>query len=93
MAGRTSSAVVQSLYHGAAGTLLMSKRQIQEAIVHLEEDEDNPYSLELLSRAFSISHASDKKHEVEVKLRASNAPTMEQALVVPTVRSRRPDGE
>jgi tetratricopeptide (TPR) repeat protein len=93
MAGSTRSAVVQSSYHGAAGTLLMSQQKIPEAIVHLEEDEDNPYSLELLSRAYSISHASDKKHEVEVKLRASNAPTMEQALVVPGVRSRRPDGE
>jgi tetratricopeptide (TPR) repeat protein len=93
MSGSTRSAVVQSSYHGAAGTLLMSQQKIQEAIVHLEEDKDNPYSLELLSRAYSISGASDKKHEVEVKLRSSNAPTMEQALVVPVVRSRRPDGE
>jgi tetratricopeptide (TPR) repeat protein len=93
LAGSTRSAVVQSSYHGAAGTLLMSQQKIQEAIVHLEEDEDNPYSLELLSRAYSITGASDKKHEVEVRLRASNAPTMEQALVVPAVRSRRPDGE
>jgi hypothetical protein len=93
MAGSTRSAVVQSSYHGAAGTLLMSQQKIPEAIVHLEEDEDNPYSLELLSRAYSISGAKDKKHEVEVKLRASNLPTMEQALVVPAVRSRRPDGE
>jgi tetratricopeptide (TPR) repeat protein len=93
MSGSTRSAVVQSSYHGAAGSLLMSQQKIQEAIVHLEEDEDNPYSLELLSRAYSITGAKDKKHEVEVKLRASNLPTMEQALVVPGVRSRRPDGE
>jgi len=93
MAGSTRSAVVQSSYHGAAGALLMTKQQIKDAIAHLEEDEDNPYSLELLSRAYSFSHAAEKKHEVEVKLRASNMPTMEQALVVPAVRSRRPDGE
>jgi tetratricopeptide (TPR) repeat protein len=93
LAGSTRSAVVQSSYHGAAGTLLMSQQKIQEAIVHLEEDEDNPYSLELLSRAYSITGAADKRHEIEVRLRASNAPTMEQALVVPAVRSRRPDGE
>jgi tetratricopeptide (TPR) repeat protein len=93
MSGSTRSAVVQSSYHGAAGTLLRSKQKIQEAIAHLEEDEDNPYSLELLSQAYSISGASDKRHEVEVKLRASNVPTMEQALVVPAVRSRRPYGE
>ena len=71
----------------------MSKQKVPEAIAHLEEDEDNPYSLELLSRAYSITGASDKRHEVEVKLRSSNAPTMEQALVVPAVRSRRPEGE
>ena len=93
LAGSTRSAVVQSSYHGAAGTLLMSQQKIQEAIVHLGEDEDNPYSLELLSRAYSITGAADKRHEIEVRLRASNAPTMEQALVVPAVRSRRPDGE
>jgi tetratricopeptide (TPR) repeat protein len=93
MAGSTRSDVVQSSYHGAAGTLLMGQQKIPEAIAHLEEDEDNPYSLELLSRAYSITHASGKKHEVEVKLRASNMPTMEQAMVVPAVRSRRPDGE
>jgi tetratricopeptide (TPR) repeat protein len=93
MAGSTRSAVVESSYHGAAGTLLMAQQKIPEAIVHLQEDEDNPYSLELLSRAYSITHASEKKHEVEVKLRAINLPTMEQAMVVPAVRSRRPDGE
>ena len=93
LAGSTRSAVVQSSYHGAAGTLLMSQQKIQEAIVHLGEDEDNPYSLELLSRAYSITGAADKRHEIEVRLRASNAPTMEQALVVPAVRSRRADGE
>jgi tetratricopeptide (TPR) repeat protein len=93
MAGSTRSAVVQSSYHGAAGALLMSQQKTQDAIAHLEEDEDNPYSLELLSRAYSTARAGDKKHEVEVKLRGSNVPTMEQALVVPAVRSRRPDGE
>jgi len=92
MAGSTRSTVVQSSYHGAAGALLMNKQNVPEAIGHLEEDEDNPYSLELLSRAYATTGASDKRHEVEVKLRASNAPTMEQALVVPAARARRPDG-
>jgi hypothetical protein len=93
MAGSNRSAIVQSSYHGATGALLMSKEKVPEAIVHLEEDQDNPYSLELLSRAYSITGADEKKHEVEVKLRAINMPTMEQALVVPAVRSRQPQGE
>jgi tetratricopeptide (TPR) repeat protein len=93
MAGATRSAVVQSSYHGAAGALLMSQEKTAEAIAHLQEDEDNPYSLQLLSQAYSMSGAYDKQHDVEVKLRAMNAPTMEQALVVLAVRSRRPEGE
>jgi tetratricopeptide (TPR) repeat protein len=93
MAGSTRSAVVQSSYHGAAGALLLSQQKMKEAIAHLEEDEENPYSLELLSQAYFSSGDTDKQHEIEVKLRASNVPTMEQALVVPAVRSRSPEGE
>jgi tetratricopeptide (TPR) repeat protein len=93
MAGSTRSPAIQASYHGAAGTLLMSKQKFQDAIAHLQEDQDNPYSLEQLARAYSITGASDKRHEVEVKLRALNLPTMEQALVVPAVRSQRPEGE
>jgi tetratricopeptide (TPR) repeat protein len=92
MAGSTRSTAVQTSYHGAAGALLMNKQNVPEAIGHLEEDEDNPYSLELLSRAYATRGASDKQHEVDVKLRASNAPTMEQALVVPAARARRRAG-
>ena len=46
-----------------------------------------------LGAVLSITGAGGKRHDVEVKLRASNMPTMEQAMVVPAVRSRRPDGE
>jgi hypothetical protein len=73
--------------------LLLSQQKMKEAIAHLEEDEENPYSLELLSQAYFSSGDTDKQHEIEVKLRASNVPTMEQALVVPAVRSRSPEGE
>jgi tetratricopeptide (TPR) repeat protein len=93
MAGSTHSFAIQSSYHGAAGALLMKKQKAQDAIAHLQEDQDNPYSLELLARAYSMIGDSDKRHEVEVKLRAINLPTMEQALVVPGVRSQRPEGE
>jgi tetratricopeptide (TPR) repeat protein len=93
MAGSARSAAIQGSYHGATGALLMSQQKVPEAIAHLEEDGDNPYSLELLSRAYSMTGAAEKRHEVDVKLRATNAPTMEQALVVPAIRLRRPEGE
>ena len=46
--------------------------------------------MELLARAYYQSNQPDKLHEAEAKLRGTNVPTMEQALVVPAARSRRP---
>jgi hypothetical protein len=69
---------------------LLAKQKFADAIPHLEEDRDNPYSLELLSRAYAETGATDKMHEVEAVLRGTNVPTIEQALVVPAVRGKRP---
>jgi tetratricopeptide (TPR) repeat protein len=91
MAISSRSTVIQNSYHGAAGALLLGSHKFTDAIPHLEEDADNPYSMELLSRAYAESGAVDQRHEVEVKLRATNVPTMEQALVVPAARSKRPE--
>ena len=91
MANDSRSLVIQSAYHGAAGALLMGKQKFADAIPHLEEDTDDPYSMELLSRAYSETGASDKRHEIEAKLRSTNVPTLEQALVVPGARARRPE--
>ena len=83
--------VIQSSYHGAAGTLLMAQKKFVEAIPHLEEDSDNPCTMELLVQAYYETSQTDKLHEIEAKLRGTNVPTMEQALVVPAVRSKRPN--
>jgi tetratricopeptide (TPR) repeat protein len=82
--------VIQSSYHGAAGTLLMGQKKLVEALAHLEEDTDNPYTMELLVQAYYETSQPDKLHEIEAKLRSTNVPTMEQALVVPAARSKRP---
>jgi tetratricopeptide (TPR) repeat protein len=82
--------VLQSSYHGAAGTLLMDQKKYPDAIAHLEEDQDNPFTLELLVQAYYQTSQIDKLHEAEAKLRGTNVPTMEQALVVPAVRAKRP---
>jgi tetratricopeptide (TPR) repeat protein len=82
--------VIQSSYHGAAGTLLIDQKKYEEAIAHLEEDQDNPFTMELLVQAYYQTYQPDKVHEMEVKLRGTNVPTMEQALVVPAARSKRP---
>jgi tetratricopeptide (TPR) repeat protein len=91
LASSSRSMLIQSSYHGAAGALLVARQKFADAVTQLEDDENNPFSLELLSRAYSETGAFDKMHEVEAKLRGTNLPTMEQALVVPAARARRPE--
>jgi tetratricopeptide (TPR) repeat protein len=90
LASGSRNRVIQSSYHGAAGTLLMDQKKYQDAIAHLEEDQDNPFTMELLVQAYYQTAQTDKLHEVEAKLRGTNVPTMEQALVVPAIRAKRP---
>ena len=90
LASGSRNRVIQSSYHGAAGTLLMDQKKFEDAVAQLEEDEDNPFSLELLVQAYYQTMHTDKLHEVEAKLRGTNVPTMEQALVVPAARAKRP---
>jgi len=82
--------VIQASYEGAAGTLLMDQKEYEAAIAHLEEDQDNPFTMELLVQAYYQTIETEKLHEIEAKLRGTNVPTMEQALVVPAARGRKP---
>ena len=91
MANGSRNRVIQSSYHGAAGTLLMDQKKYEDAIAHLEEDQENPFTLELLVQAYYQTMQTDKLHETEAKLRGTNVPTMEQAIVVPAARSKRPN--
>jgi len=68
----------------------MDQKKYEDAIAHLEEDRDNPFTMELLVQAYYQTFQPDKLHEVEVRLRGTNVPTMEQALVVPAARARKP---
>jgi len=90
MASGSRNRVIWSSYQGAAGTLLMDQKKYEDAITHLEEDQENPFTLELLVQAYYQTMQSEKLHEVEVRLRGTNVPTMEQALVVPAARLRKP---
>ena len=91
LANGSRNRVIQSSYHGAAGTLLMDDKKYQDAIAHLEEDEDNPFTMELLVQAYYQTAQTEKLHEMEAKLRGTNVPTIEQALVVPAIRAKRPN--
>ena len=90
MSSTSRNLVIQSSYHGAAGALLSAQEKWQDAIAQLEEDRDDPFSMQLLSRAYYEAGASEKMHEVEERLRGTNVPTIEQAVVVPAARSQRP---
>ena len=90
LATASRNRVIQSSWQGAAGTLLMDQKKYQEAVAHLEEDQENPFTMELLVQAYYQTGQTDKLHEMEAKLRGTNMPTMEQALVVPAARSKRP---
>jgi len=91
LANGSRNRVIQSSYHGAAGALLMDQKKYADAIAQLEEDQDNPFTLELLVQAYYQTEQPEKLHEAEAKLRGINVPTMEQALVVPAVRAKRPN--
>jgi tetratricopeptide (TPR) repeat protein len=82
--------VVQSSWQGAVGSLLMAQKKYDDAVAHLEEDQDNPFTMELQVQAYYQTMQTDKLHEMEGKLRGTNVPTMEQALVVPAMRAKRP---
>jgi tetratricopeptide (TPR) repeat protein len=66
------------------------QKRLDEAIAYLEEDRDNPFTMELLVQAYYQTNQSDKLSQAEARLRGTNVPTMEQALVVPAARLRRP---
>jgi hypothetical protein len=68
----------------------LSNQKYQDAIANLQEDSNDPVSLELLSRAYDATGAKEELHTIEGKLKAINTPTLEQALVVIPARSQRP---
>ncbi len=91
LAASSRNRVIVASSNGAAGTLLMDQKKYDEAVTYLEEDRDNPFTMELLVQAYYQTNQADKLHEAESRLRGTNLPTMEQALVVPAARSRRPE--
>jgi tetratricopeptide (TPR) repeat protein len=90
LAASSRDRVIQSSYCGASGALLMEQKKFEEAIAQLEEDRDNPLTMELLVQAYYETGLTDKLHEIEERLRGTNVPTMEQVLVVPAIRAKLP---
>ncbi len=90
LATSTRDRVILANWHGAAGALLVQQKKFEEAIAELEEDQDNPCTMDLLAQSYYQANQPEKLHELEARLRGTNVPTMEQALIVPAARTRRP---
>ena len=87
LAESSRSEVVQRSYHAAAGALAMAQGKYTQAVAHLEEDQGNPLSLELLWRALEKTGAREEAAALRTDVAALNEPTLEQALVNPQLRA------
>jgi tetratricopeptide (TPR) repeat protein len=87
MASSSPSQVIQLCYHAAEGTVLLARKEYSDAVSHLEEDSDDPLSMQLLWRAYSDTGATAQAQSLASKLSSLNVPTVEQALVVPQFRA------
>ncbi|HEY6351616.1 MAG TPA: tetratricopeptide repeat protein [Candidatus Angelobacter sp.] len=76
-------------FHASSGMVLMAKHKWLEAIPHLEEDANDPFSIELLVSAYQKAGLTAKSERTARELLALNAPSVEQALVVPQFREKR----
>jgi tetratricopeptide (TPR) repeat protein len=82
----SSDRIIDCAYQGAEGARLFIARKYKAAIPHLEEDADNPYSMERLAEAYrATGYISGAKRAEEV-LATFSDPTVEQAIVVPAFR-------
>jgi tetratricopeptide (TPR) repeat protein len=87
MAQASRSRVVQRCYHASAGALAMAQGKYTEAVAHLQEDQNNPLSLQLLWQAYEKTGVREEAQALRSDLAALNNPTLEQALVDPQLRA------
>jgi tetratricopeptide (TPR) repeat protein len=80
---------IEVAYHASAGMVLMAGKKWLEAIPHLEEDARNAFSMKLLITAYREAGLAAKSERMARELAAFNAPTIDQALVVPEFRAQR----
>jgi len=87
MVGLSRSVVIEVSYHAAAGAVLVARERYEEAITHLEENSDDPVSMQLLLQAYQHTGAAAQAKALASKLSSLNVPTVEQAMVVPAFRA------
>jgi len=88
MAAGSRNRVILECWHGTVGESLAAQGKFKEAIPELEEDQDNPETLALLVKAYAEAGDTEKSKGTDSRLRATNMPTLEQALSVNMVRGK-----
>jgi len=78
--------VIDTAYHGALGAHLYHGHHYADAILHLEEDTNNPLSLKLLALIYEKTGDTRDAKRVSETLANLNDPTLEQVLTVPAFR-------
>jgi tetratricopeptide (TPR) repeat protein len=78
--------MIDSAYQGAEGARLFTARKYKAAIPHLEEDNNNPYSIRRLAKAYRATGYISGAKRTDEALATFSEPTVEQALVVPAFR-------
>lgn len=88
MAAGSRNRAILECWHGAVGESLAAQGKFKEAVPELEEDQDNAETLALLVKAYAEAGESEKSKSMDSRLRATNMPTLEQALSVNIVRGK-----
>ena len=87
MSASSRDVVVQRQYHAAQGIMLAHEGKFADAIPHLEEDATSPFSAVVLLSAYSRTGDQASAAALQKRLIGWNEPTLEQALIVPTLRA------
>jgi tetratricopeptide (TPR) repeat protein len=85
---QTHGTALNRTYAGAMGSVLVVRQRYAEALPYPEEDTRNPLSMRDLIVVYTKVGTTDRAHVLEMKLAAFNQPTVEQALVVPELRTK-----
>ncbi|HET7440363.1 MAG TPA: hypothetical protein VFJ47_03610 [Terriglobales bacterium] len=87
MAEHSDDKLIETAYHGAAGAVQFAEHNYKDAVSELDDDINNPLSLELLAAAYQqVGNRAEAQHTSET-LANFNDPSLEQALVVPSFRT------
>lgn len=83
LAALNNSGRMRFALNGAQGAVLLAQGKFDDAISHLEEDDNNPFSIQRLIVAYQKTGDSQKAALMSSRLAKYYEPTIEQAVVVP----------